>query len=86
LNQDFSQHFWQFFVFSIVGATVITYFLNNWCLKRIESSKVALFIYIQPVVTAIVAYFTIGELITMRAIVASLVIFSGILLVTRSKT
>jgi drug/metabolite transporter (DMT)-like permease len=64
LAGDFNLYFWQCFVFSIVGATVITYFLNNWCLKRIESSKVALFIYIQPIVTAIVAFFTLNELST----------------------
>lgn len=83
LKSSFNLTFWQCLVFSIVGATVITYFLNNWCLKRIESSKVALFIYIQPIVTAIVAFFTLNEPISVRAVVASLIIFLGIIFVSK---
>lgn len=37
-------------LFSILGATVLTYLLNNWALSHVESSLVVLYIYIQPIV------------------------------------
>jgi len=41
---------WPYAVLSILGATVLTYLLNNWALGHVESSLVVLYIYIQPIV------------------------------------
>ncbi|MEX1099883.1 MAG: EamA family transporter, partial [Bacteriovoracaceae bacterium] len=37
-------------VYTVVGATLLTYFLNNMVLRQASSARVALFIYFQPVV------------------------------------
>jgi drug/metabolite transporter (DMT)-like permease len=66
-------------LYSIIGATIITYFLNNWVLKRIESSKVALFIYLQPVVAAVIGVFYLGEKITTMMVASILLIISGMI-------
>ncbi len=65
--------------FSIFGATLLTYFLNNWALKRAPSGNVAIFIYLQPVVAGIIGYVFLKEVITMRVIICSLLILTGLL-------
>ncbi len=67
--------------FSIVGGTLITYFLNNWTLAYSTSSSVAIFIYLQPIVAASLAWFWFGQVVTLRILVASLIILVGVLLV-----
>lgn len=68
-------------IFGILGATLLTYFLNFWALAYAKASSVAIFIYLQPVVAAALAWFWRGETITLRTIVSSLLIFVGVLLV-----
>ena len=65
--------------YSIIGATLLTYFLNNWALKRAASGQVAIFIYLQPVVAGIIGYFFLGEPVTFRILVCSTLIMSGLL-------
>jgi drug/metabolite transporter (DMT)-like permease len=66
--------------YSIIGATVLTYFLNNWALKQVPSGVVALFIYLQPMVAAIVGWAILGEELTLRMLFASLLILLGVVL------
>jgi drug/metabolite transporter (DMT)-like permease len=66
--------------FSIIGGTLITYFLNLWTLAHTKSSSVALFIYLQPVVASLMAWAWKGDTITPRAIFSMGLIFSGMLL------
>jgi drug/metabolite transporter (DMT)-like permease len=67
--------------FSIIGGTLITYFLNNWTLSYSTSSSVAIFIYLQPIVAASLAWFWFGQVVTLRIVIASLIILLGVLLV-----
>lgn len=76
---DYNPEFLIAATFSIVFATLLTYLLNNWALKRASSGQVAVFIYLQPVVAGIVAFFYLGEEITSRMIICSLFIFGGLL-------
>ncbi len=65
--------------FSIIGATLLTYFLNNWALRRIPSGNVAIFIYLQPVVAGLIGYFFLQEIITLRMLVCSMLILAGLM-------
>lgn len=65
--------------FTIVGATLVTYFLNNWALKRAPSGNVALFIYLQPVLAGIIGWYFLDEAITLRMIACSMLIMSGLI-------
>ncbi|OFZ18720.1 MAG: hypothetical protein A2X94_05910 [Bdellovibrionales bacterium GWB1_55_8] len=67
-------------VFGIVGATLLTYFLNFWALAHAKASSVAIFIYLQPIVAAALAWSWFGEAVTVRTAVSSLLIFGGVLL------
>lgn len=67
--------------FSIIGGTLITYFLNNWTLTHSNSSSVAIFIYLQPIVAASLAWAWFGQVVTLRTFLSSLIILLGVLLV-----
>ena len=41
-----------FALYTILGATVLTYVLNTWALRHTHSSNVALYINVQPIVAA----------------------------------
>jgi drug/metabolite transporter (DMT)-like permease len=66
--------------FSILGGTVGTYFLNLWALTYTRSSSVALFIYLQPLVASAVAWAWLGERATLRVVISSLLILTGVVL------
>jgi len=67
-------------LFAVLGATLMTYFLNFWALAHAKASQVAVFTYLQPLVASIIAWHWLGETITTRTIVASLFIFAGLVL------
>ncbi len=66
--------------FGIIGGTLLTYFLNVWALTYARSSSVALFVYLQPVVASALAWAWMGETVTLRTFLYSLIIFCGLLL------
>lgn len=72
--------------FVVVFATVLTYFFNYWALKRVESSQVAFFIYIQPLVAAIISVVYLGDHITIRMVASAVLIFTGFFISTRQQT
>ncbi len=72
-------------LYSILGATLLTYFLNNWALKRAPSGNVAIFIYLQPIVAGIVGWWFLGEVVSFRTLMCSVLIMCGLLFSTYKK-
>ena len=72
-------------VYIVVFPTVLGYLLNSWALARVESSRVALYIYLQPVVTAALSVTFLGERITGRLLASSALVFLGVLLASRRR-
>lgn len=73
---------WGWVVFIVIGPTIFTYLLNIWALRRASSNIVAVYIYLQPLLTAAVAPLVLkGEAITPRALAAGMLIFTGLALV-----
>ena len=68
--------------YSIFFATVITYSLNYYAMEYVDSSKVALFIYFQPVVAGTLSVAIGKDEITMRLLLSSFLIMLGLLLST----
>jgi drug/metabolite transporter (DMT)-like permease len=66
----------------VIFPSFVTYLLSIWSLKRTASSLVAMYVYVQPVVTALVAPAVLGERVTARSVLASAIIFSGLALAT----
>ena len=75
---------WIYFAafYSIFFATIITYSLNYYAMEFVDSSKVALFIYFQPVVAGTISVALGRDEITTRLLVSSFLIMLGLLLST----
>lgn len=58
--------------------TVGGYYLNVWALRRVEASVVAIYVYLQPVVTALLAVPLLGEELSPRMAPAVALIFTGV--------
>jgi drug/metabolite transporter (DMT)-like permease len=69
---------WASLVYIVVVPTVAAYYLNVYALKRVESSVVSVFVYVQPVMTAVLAVWLLGEQLSPRMIPAALLIFAGV--------
>jgi drug/metabolite transporter (DMT)-like permease len=66
----------------VVFSSVLAYYLSIWALRHTASSLVAMYVYLQPLMTAAGAPLVLGERITGRAGVAAAVIFGGLALAT----
>lgn len=71
--------------FIIIFASFITYFLNAWALKKGSSSLVGSYIYLQPVLAALIAEFMGKDHITVPKFLEMLLIFAGVYLVSYRK-
>jgi drug/metabolite transporter (DMT)-like permease len=67
----------------IIGPTVAAYWINAWTLRYADASTVATYVYVQPVLTAILAMMFLGERIRAIAIVAAAMIFAGVAMTSR---
>jgi len=74
---------WLAIIYIILLPTVGAYYLNTWALARVPPSTVAVYIYLQPLIAFAVAPLILGEALTWRAVIASVLIFAGVLVITR---
>ncbi|MBI4393469.1 MAG: DMT family transporter [Euryarchaeota archaeon] len=76
---------WLAILYIVAFPTVTTYYLNNWALKRVSSSHVSSFIYLQPLVTAALAISFLGETIMQETVVGGALVLAGVFLATRAR-
>jgi drug/metabolite transporter (DMT)-like permease len=69
---------WLAIAWIIALPTVAAYYLNVWALQHVESSTVSTFVYLQPVMTAIMAISILGERPSPRIIPSALLIAAGV--------
>ena len=74
---------WVAIIYIILVPTVGAYYLNAWALGRVPPSTVAVYIYLQPLIAFSLAPLLLGEQLSWRTLIASLLIFTGVLVVTR---
>lgn len=72
-------------LFTIVGATFFTYLLNAWGLVYVNASLVGFYIYLQPVLTSLIAILYRQDELTWAKVFYSLLIFAGVYLVSMKK-
>ncbi len=73
---------WAAIGFIILFPTVGAYYLNAWALTRVSPSTVAIYIYLQPLVAFGFAPLLLGESWNSRTLVAAVLIFAGVAMVT----
>ncbi len=71
---------WGALIYILIGATIGTYFLNAIALKHLDSSIVAIFVTLQPLVGVAAAVVMLNEYPTPRTLVSGVVILLGTLL------
>jgi drug/metabolite transporter (DMT)-like permease len=64
----------------IVVLTALAYLLISWALARDESSIVALFIYLQPIIAASLAVLFLGDRVGVRELLGALLVFGSVYL------
>ncbi len=67
----------------IAGPTIAAYLLNAWALAHTDSSLVATYTYVQPLITIVLAAIFLHEAIRPEAILAAAMIFAGVYLAGR---
>lgn len=73
---------WLAVVYIILVPTVGAYYLNSWAITRVPPSVVAIYIYFQPLLAFGLAPLVLGESWNARTIVACVLIFAGVAVVT----
>lgn len=79
---SFTPELWFAMAFVVVMGTFVPYLLNNWALAHTNTSQVALYTYLQPVVVTLLMWATKGEHLSARAALGSGFIFVGAYLST----
>lgn len=77
-------HAWLTLGAVILGPTVAAYLLQAWALRHAESSVVAAYTYVQPVLAAILGAIFLGERVRPIVAVAAMMIFAGVWLAGRA--
>ena len=79
----FDSYTWFAILYIIVGTTFLAYFFITFSLKRLSSSVVAYYTYLQPVLVAIIGISLFAETISWVKGLSALLVFAGIYFVTR---
>jgi drug/metabolite transporter (DMT)-like permease len=74
---------WLALAFIILGATFLAYLLNNWTLQYVTPSVVGIYVYLQPLLTSLIAVGLGKDALTTDKILLGGMILSGVYLVGR---
>lgn len=75
---------WLAVAFLGVFCSVGGYFLWYWALSQVEASRVAVFQYLQPLITFFLSALLLGEQVSLSSLGGGLLIIAGVVLVTRA--
>ena len=76
---------WWAMAWIIIVPSVLSYSLNTYALKRIHSSTVATYIFLQPLFGIALAYVILDERLGLRTALGGLLVLAGVVLVSRSE-
>jgi drug/metabolite transporter (DMT)-like permease len=75
-----SREAWWGIAYLIVITSVAAYLIWYWALKHLAAARVAIFSNLQPLATAALAHFFLGEKVTLSFFCGALVVIAGVLL------
>lgn len=76
----FDRDAWIGLAYALAAATVFTYGVNNWVLRHASASRVASFVYLQPLVGTLLAWQLLDEQIGWRTLASGALILGGVAL------
>ncbi|MDQ2980144.1 MAG: DMT family transporter, partial [Acidobacteriota bacterium] len=62
----------------VVLSSILPYLWNSWALARTEASKVAFYVFLQPLLASVLAVLVLGEKFAPRTLAAAALIFAGL--------
>ena len=77
---------WGSMAYILIFPTVLAYLLNTYALARVSASTTAVFIYLQPFFASLGAWVAFRERLSPAALMAALLLFAGIWLVTTARS
>lgn len=80
--QHISWQAWLLILYVVGFASIGSYTLNNFALKRTSPTVVAIYIFLQPMISAATGYYVLGEHFTVGMAIAGSLTFIGLLLTT----
>jgi drug/metabolite transporter (DMT)-like permease len=81
--ETFTPYLYGLLFFVIFFTTFLAYLLNVYALKVLSPSVVSAYIYLQPVLTAVIAVGTGNDSVTLMKVVSALFIFAGVYFVSK---
>jgi drug/metabolite transporter (DMT)-like permease len=78
---DWGPRAWVYVAYIVALPTIVAYALNAWALGRSNATMVTVYVYLQPILAALIAWVQLGQRIRPRMIGATLLIFAGVGLV-----
>jgi len=70
----------------VIGATVVTYFLNLWAVKRVAATRVAVYIFLQPLLATTLGVIFRDEVLSPRFGIAAALILVALVLPDSAKS
>jgi drug/metabolite transporter (DMT)-like permease len=80
--QEWGARGWWLVAFMIACPTIVAYLANAWALQRSTPTMVTIYIYLQPLLAALLQWVQMREPVSRRALVASALILAGVAVVT----
>ena len=77
---------WVFTLYILAVPTILAYSLNAWALARSSATLVTVYIYLQPLIAAVLAWLQLGQSISRRAGLAAALILLGLGVVSSRRT
>jgi drug/metabolite transporter (DMT)-like permease len=77
---------WLLVGFFVAVPTIFAYFANAWALARTSPTVVTIYIYLQPLLAALLQWLQLGVPVTSRAVVATAFILGGVAVVTMRRS
>ena len=82
----FTPVIWFEFAFVIIATTFLAYLLNIYGLKKLSPTIVSTYIYLQPILAACFAIWVGKDALDWIKVIAALLIFSGVFMVSKTKS
>ncbi|MBQ9253148.1 MAG: DMT family transporter [Bacteroidales bacterium] len=70
----------------VIMATFLNYLFIPMAQNRLRPTTLSMYNYVQPIMTTIISVITLMDTLTIYKIIAALLIFSGVYIVTKSKS
>ena len=78
---SWSTRSWGLLAYIVAMPTIVAYLCNAWALERSSPTLVSIYIYVQPVLAAVLAWLQLGDTVSERLALAAVVTAAGVTLV-----